>query len=78
MIYPGRVMLNEELLVYGLDGENGAPEKVHSRAHLRQDSEIGIQPLTGHPLALRKLRTPPHRDRFDRLLEPAKLKGRAL
>jgi hypothetical protein len=46
MISPGRVMLNEELLVYRLDGESGSPEKVHSRAHLRQNSEMGFQPPT--------------------------------
>jgi hypothetical protein len=28
MIYPGRVLLHEELLAYRLDSENGAPEKV--------------------------------------------------
>jgi hypothetical protein len=33
-------------VVYRLDGENGLPEKVHSRADLRQDSEMGFQPPT--------------------------------
>jgi hypothetical protein len=46
MISPGRVMPNQEFLVYGLDGENGSTEKVHSCAHLRQDSEMAFQSPT--------------------------------